>query len=212
MTIKQVAKYRLLLFVIFIPFITMGQSTLTVKYFGLTMHPFGDKSAALMPYKFDSKGRFVANFGGFIGYEKYVYEDFISAKIIQGIFTDCSGGLAGVTHIGLRGVLIDKKKQRLSFGVGPTFLYRDSWSRFGENYTSSGFFNEYHSNNLGDIQWKLFFIGFEFEYDYLLNQKNDLSLSFTPGVPMACIFSIGVKHWFSKDFKKTLQFVIPDKN
>jgi hypothetical protein len=208
---RIVKKVQWLLFIVFSPFMIMGQSTITVKYFGCTIHPFGDKSAALMPYKFDNKGRFVANFGGFIGYEKYIYEDFISAKIIQGIFTDCSGGLAGVTHIGLRGVLIDKKKHRLSFGIGPAFLYRNSWSRFGEDYTSSGFFNEYHSRHVGDVQWKFFYVGFEFEYDYLLNQKNDLSVSFTPGVPMACIFSVGVKHWFSKDFKRTLKFVIPDK-
>lgn len=190
----------------------MSQSTLTVKYFGLTIHPFGDKAAALMPYKADSRGVFIANFGGFVGYEKYIYEDFISAKIIQGVFTDCSGGLAGATHIGLRGVLIDRKKHRLSFGLGPTLIYRDSWNRFGERYTSSGFFNEYYSRSIGDIQWKFFYFGFEFEYDYLINSKNDLSVSFTPGVPMACIFSVGLKHWFSKDFKKTLKLAKPRKN
>jgi hypothetical protein len=206
----MVKKISCILLVAMLPILAIGQSTVTVKYFGCTIHPFGDKSAALMPYKFDSKGRFIANFGGFIGYEKYIYEDFISAKIIQGIFTDCSGGLAGVTHLGLRGVLIDKNKHRFSFGIGPVFLYRDSWSRFGERYTPSGFFNEYHSGTLGDVQWKFFYFGFEFEYDYLLNQENDLSFSFTPGLPMACVFSVGVKHWFSKDFKKTLKFAIPD--
>lgn len=189
----------------------MAQSTLTVKYFGLTIHPFGDKSAALMPYKADNRGVFIANFGGFIGYERYIYEDFISAKIIQGVFTDCSGGLAAATHIGLRGVLIDRKKHRLSFGVGPTLIYRDSWSRFGERYTSSGFFNEHYYKSIGEIQWKFFYTGLEFEYDYLINSKNDLSVSFTPGIPMACIFSIGVKHWFSKDFKKSLKLARPSR-
>lgn len=201
-------KFVIILFWL-IPMVVSAQSTLTVKYFGLTIHPFGDRSAALMPYKLDDRGVFVSNFGGFIGYEKYIYEDFISAKIIQGVFTDCSGGLAGVTHFGLRGILIDRKKHRLSFGAGPTFLYRDSWSRFGESYKPSGFFNEYHSSHIGDIQWKFFYIGFEFEYDYLINPKNDLSISFTPGVPMACIFSVGVKHWFNKDFKKTLKLAGP---
>jgi len=208
---KMFIKKHILPVIFALPFWAKGQSTVTLKYFGLTMHPFGDNSAELMPYKLDKRAQFVLNFGGFAGYEKYIYEDFISAKIIQGVFTDCSGGLAGFTHIGLRGVLIDKKKHRLSFGLGPTLLYRDSWRRFGEEYTPSGFFNEYHSSHLGDLQWKFFIVGFEFEYDYLLNRKNDLSLSFTPGIPMACIFSVGIKHWFSKDFKKHIKLAGPGK-
>jgi hypothetical protein len=200
---------RILFFCAGFPSAIAAQNTLTVKYFGLTIHPFGDRSAALMPYKLDQKGVYVCNFGGFIGYEHYIYEDYISAKIIQGVFTDCSGGLAGATHIGLRGVLIDRKKHRLSFGVGPTLLYRDSWSRFGERYKPSGFFNESYFPHTGDVQWKFFYAGLEFEYDYLINKQNDLSVSFTPGIPMACIFSFGVKHWFSKDFKKRLKLAGP---
>jgi hypothetical protein len=191
-----------------IPFALMGQSTLTVKYFGLTVHPFGDNSAALMPYKLDNDAKYVLNAGGFIGYERYIYEDFLALKCIQGVFTDCSGGLAGVSHFGVRGVLIDTKSHRLSFGLGPALLYRDSWYRFGGRYQSAGFFNDYKSRNLGDIQWKLFFLAFEFEYDHSINHNNDLSLSFTPGIPMACVLSIGLKHWFSKDFKKNYKLAL----
>ncbi|TND07725.1 MAG: hypothetical protein FD123_3044 [Bacteroidetes bacterium] len=79
-------------------------------------------------------------------------------------------------------------------------MYRDSWTRFGERYTTSGFFNEYHSRTLGDIQWKFFYVVGEFEYDVRLNDKTDFSLSFTPGMPMAITFAAGVKYWLNKDF------------
>lgn len=200
---------RATIVLLFFTVLLQAQETVTLKYFGLTMHPFGDNSATLEPFRLDDHARFVANFGGFAGYEKFVWEDIVSVKIIQGVFTDCSAGLAGLTHVGVRGVLLDRKKQRLSFGIGPVFMYRDSWRRFGGRYTPSGFFNETHTQLFGDVQWKLFPAGFEFEYDVQLNDKTDFSASFTPGVPLACIFSVGVKYWLSKDFREKVKLVRP---
>lgn len=189
-----------------------AQDVVTLKYFGLTIHPFGDRTAALQPYKLDKKARFVMNFGGFAGYEHYVWRDLVSVKAIQGVFSDCSGGLAGISHIGVRGLLADNEKHRLMVGAGPAIMYRDSWARFGERYTPSGFFNNYHSRNLGDIQWKFFPLVMEFEYDYRVGEKTDLSVSFTPGLPMALTFSVGVKYWFRKDFEPApVKIVRPSK-
>ncbi|NOQ71641.1 MAG: hypothetical protein GQ574_06555 [Crocinitomix sp.] len=184
-----------------------AQETLTVKFFGLAIHPFGDPTANLQPFKLDKKARFVLNAGLFVGYEKYLYKDIFSVKIIQGITTDCSNGLASISHIGARLLLFKTKKHRIHFGIGPTFIVRESWNRFGDEYTSSGFFNEYDSKKLGELQWKLIPYGFEFEYDYSFSDINQLSFSFTPGIP-ATTLSVGWKHWFNwKDYNEPKIFI-----
>jgi len=194
--------------VLFLTVSVQGQSAFTVKYFGLTVHPFGDKTADLQPYKLDKHARFVLNFGAFAGYERFVYKDFVSVKVIQGAFTDCSAGWASVTHLGVRLLLLRNEKHRLYFGVGPTFLVRNSWTRFGDRYTSSGYFNESDTRMLGDVQWKFIPYGCEFEYDYRFTERDYLSVSFTPGIPLACTFAIGWKHWLTiREFDYTKLYV-----
>lgn len=189
---------------------SFGQETLTIKYFGLTIHPFGDASAHLQPNKLDKNARFVVNTGLFVGYEKFLYEDLFSLKVIQGITTDCSNGLASISHFGARVLLMKTKKHRVYFGIGPTLIVRESWTRFGDDYESSGFFNEYNSKRFGPLQWKFIPYGLEFEYDYYFSDKNQLSLSFTPGVP-ATTFSIGWKHWFNLKAFDPYKVYIPRK-
>ncbi len=174
-----------------------AQSTFTLKYFGMTIHPFGDPTAHLQPFKLDDRARFVANFGGFAGYEKFVYRDLVSVKAIGGLFSDCSGGWATVAHLGPRLNLLKCKKHKVYVGVGPTLILRNSWTRFGESYTSSGFFNVSQTKRYGDIQWKFVPYGLEFEYDYAITERDQFSVSFTPGVPLAMIFSFGWKHWIT---------------
>lgn len=206
--LAQKKKHTLILLIglLFLSSPIKAQSTFTVKYFGLTVHPFGDPTANLQPFKLDRNARFVANFGLFVGYEKFIYKDFISLKILQAGFTDCSGGAAGFSHIGVRVVAYDKGKHFGSIGFGPVFLYRESWSRFGEEYVSSGYFKE-RQTKYGPVQYKFIPYGLDLEYDYELNEKNSLSFSMTPGVPMAIIFSVGWKHWFNKkeeSYKKVI--------
>ena len=184
------------------------QETLTLKYFGLTIHPLGDKTAYLQPNKLDKNAHFVANVGLFIGYEKYLYEDFFSLKLIQGFVSDCSNGFASVTHFGPRVALLRREKHRIYFGIGPTLIVRDSWNRFGDAYESSGYFNETYSPRMGELQWKLVPYAFEFEYDFAFTPDNQLSISLTPGVP-AMILSVGWKHWFHLREYDELKLFIP---
>lgn len=189
-----------------------AQSTFTLKYFGLTIHPAGDPTAHLQPYKLDDKARFVMNFGGFAGYEKFIYEDLVSVKVIQGLFTDCSAGFASVTHLGPRLNLLKLKKHKVYIGVGPTLIVRNSWTRFGESYTSSGYFNVAETQRFGDVQWKFIPYGLEFEYDYAITERDQFSVSFTPGVPLAMIFSFGWKHWITtKEYDKYKVYIPRDK-
>jgi hypothetical protein len=187
---------------------SFAQDAITIKYFGLTVHPAGDKTAHLQPNKLDKNARFVVNTGVFLGYEKFVYQDIISVKFIQGLLSDCSNGFASVSHIGVRARLFQTPKFRFYVGAGPALLVRDSWHRFGEAYTSSGYFNEAYSERFGEIQWKFAPIAIELEYDYVFNPRNQLSLSFTPGIPTAMLFSIGWKHWLHvKEFDQSKPYL-----
>lgn len=201
-------KKLLFLFLLSAPVFSDAQSCITLRYFGFTIHPFGDDQASLQPYKVDKTAHLVLNFGGFAGYEKYVYEDMLSVKAMQGIFIDCSGGLAGFTHIGTRNVLLKKKKHRVMFGIGPTLYYREDWKRFPD-YRDSKLFHRANTKAFGSVQYYLFWYGIELEYDYTLNDRTDFNFGFTPGAPLALTFSFGIKYWISKDFKIRERFVIP---
>lgn len=171
-----------------------AQTAFSFRYFGLTVHPFGDQTAEIQPYKLDRNARFVLNFGGFASVDHYVYKDLVAITAMQGCFTDCSGGLAGFTHIGVRALVIDRGKHRLLLGLGPMFYYREDWNRF-EAYEDKGFFNRYHSRNIGDIQWHLFPCAGEFAYHYRLSEHVDVNVGFTPGIPLAMSLSGGITYW-----------------
>jgi hypothetical protein len=188
-----------------------AQQAITVKYFGLTIHPVGDPMADLQPNKLDPDAHVVANTGIFLGYEKFVYEDLVSVKVIQGILGDCSNGLATVSHLGIRGALLKTEKHRVYLGIGPTLVVRDSWNRFGDRYESSGYFNDAYSERLGELQWKFIPYGFELEYDYVFTKKDQLSVSFTPAVPLAGLLSVGWKHWFNVKEYSDLKLYTPRK-
>lgn len=187
-----------------------SQSNWSLKYFGLTIHPFGDASAEIQPYKLDENAFFVLNFGGYAGYEKFIWNDFISIKFKQGLFTDCSAGWMGVSHIGLQMKLLEGGKHRLSFGAGPTLIYRESWTRF-DFYEKNPFWNYHTSNRLGEVQWRTILYGCEFVYDYRIGEKLELSTGFTPGFPMAFTFSFGVKYWISRDYEQKYLLARPKR-
>ncbi|MCB9261496.1 MAG: hypothetical protein H6607_03910 [Flavobacteriales bacterium] len=185
-----------------------AQSAFTLKYFGLTSHPKGDPTAELQPNKLDKNARLVVNVGAIGGYEKFVFKDLYSVKVMQGFLADCSNGFMSVSHIGARVMLYKDDKHRINFGIGPTFVFRESWNRFGSKYTSSGFFNEYTTKKGKEWQWKFVWYAFELEYDYCFNQKDNFSISLIPVFPLALISNFGWKHWIEyKEYDKTRIYV-----
>ena len=184
----------------------MAQSSFTAKYYGLTVHPFGDPTAHLQPRKLDKNAVFVLNHGLFVGYERFVYKELVSVKFIQGFLQDCSKGFASVTHLGVRATLYQTDKHRFIFGIGPTLIARESWSRFGKQYISSNFFNEHEHPKFGPIQWRFITYGIDLEYDYCISEKNNISISLTPGFPLANIVSVGWKHWITPLTKDPILF------
>lgn len=176
---------------------------MSLKFMGLTIHPTGDRTAYLQPYKLDRNAYFVMNFGGVLGYERFLWQDVISVKALQALFADCSAGLASVTHVAVRGTFLDRGRHRLSIGFGPAFMVRQDWGRL-PGYEPSGYFNQSTWGLLGPVQWKFFWYGVEMEYDVQLSDRLDFSASFVPGLPMAITLGLGLKYWFERDYKEKI--------
>ena len=102
-------KIKFLFLFIFIGIILSAQTCVTLRYFGLTVHPGGDQTAQLQPYKLDKHAIVVANFGGFVYVDHYLKNDRVALTLMQGCFTDCSAGFGGFTHIGIRFRMFDKE-------------------------------------------------------------------------------------------------------
>jgi hypothetical protein len=178
-------------------------SNVSLKFLGFTIHPFGDRTANLQPYKLDKNARFVMNFGGVLGYERFIFEDVVSIKGLQAVFADCSAGLASVTHAAVRGTFLNRNGHRLSLGFGPALIIRQDWARLPD-YQSSGFMNTGYLEPFGPIQWKIFWYGIEMEYDWKMSEHLDFSASLTPGVPMAITMGFGLKYWFERDYREKI--------
>ena len=64
----------------------MAQDNVGIKFFGLSFHPKSEReNAHLMPNKLDKNAYFVMNFGVELMYEKFIFEDIFSVKVIFGL-------------------------------------------------------------------------------------------------------------------------------
>ena len=173
-----------------------AQSTISIKYLGLTVHPLGDESAHLQPLKLDKNAWFVLNIGTMMSYEKFVYRDLLSIKVMQGLFKDCSLKTMSVTSLTVKALIFENNKNRFYIAMGPAYLIRDSWTDYADDYVASGFWKVKNTERFGSVQYRMVG-GLDLEYDRILNEKHSISISLTPGFPMASIFSFGWKYWMN---------------
>jgi len=184
---------RLVLFVagLLLSLNTLAQNNVGLKYFGLSIHPKGEKdNAFLMPHKLDKEAYLVLNIGGVLSYEHFIYKDILSIKVAQALYADCAARTGGFSHIGLRGRILKTGKHLVSGGIGPTLVYRRSWLEL-EGYKNQ---NRFKGNK--DSQWQYLFLwyGGEFEYKYAISKALDFSASFVPGYPDLMSLSLGVNY------------------
>jgi len=161
-----------------------------VKFFGLSIHPFGALNTQHMPLKFDKKGLFVLNLGAELCIEYFIYKDVISIKFIQALYADCVQKLGGFTHLGLRGRIFEIDRHSLYGGIGPTFIYRKNWYTLEDYDDSFSFFKGGPENTW---QYRFLWYGGEFEYIFAINEKWGLSTSFVPGFPDLVNFAFGFR-------------------
>jgi len=177
----------------------IAQNNLGFKFFGLSIHPKGEKeNAFLMPNKLDKNGYFVMNLGGEVMYENFIYHEFLSIKIIQALYADCAERLGGFSHIGLRAIVFKNNKHILSGGIGPTLIYRRSW------YELEGYINKNRFKGNSTAKWQYLFLwyGGEFEYKFIIKKRFDFAISFVPGYPDLISLSIGFSYKFTKEKSK----------
>lgn len=185
---KKIILCLMLILCIIYPAKIFSQDNIGVKLFGLSIHPKGAVNSHLMSNKLDKNGYLVLNFGLEFIYEKFLYKDIVSAKIIQALYTDCATRLGGFTHIGIRARIIKKGKHNLYGGIGPTIVYRRNWFELNE-YIHEGTFKGGKNNN-----WQYLFLwyGGEFEYKYTMTDKFDFSVSLVPGYPDLISLAFGI--------------------
>lgn len=162
----------------------------SLKFFGLSLHPYGDENAHLMPLNPDKKGYLVLNTGGVIGHEIQIARSKFSVKTLQALYADCATQTAGFSHIGFRTIILNKGKHLFTGGLGPTLIFRRNWHRLPE-YKPSGFFN----GEQGDSwQHKMLWYGGELEYHYSFSEKFAFSVTFVPGFPNIMNLSTGIRY------------------
>lgn len=167
----------------------IAQDNIGVKFFGLSIHPKGEKeNAFLMPNKLDKDAYLVMNFGAELMYEKFLYKDVISAKIVQALYADCAEKLGGFSHIGIRIKIAKNEEHSFYGGIGPTLVYRKNWQKI------EGYVNPNKFQGEADDNWQYLFLwyGGELEYKYVITDKLDFSVSFVPGYPDLMSLAFGV--------------------
>jgi hypothetical protein len=168
---------------------TFAQDNIGIKFFGLSIHPKGEKdNSFLMPNKLDKNAYLVMNFGAELMYEKFLYKDIVSMKVVQALYADCAEKLGGFSHIGIRAKIFKIGKHSLSGGIGPTLVYRRNWQEM------NGYINPNRFKGDVNEKWQHLFLwyGGEFEYKYKISDKIDFSASFIPGYPDLMSLAVGV--------------------
>lgn len=168
-----------------------AQDNFGVKFFGLSVHPKGEKeNAFLMPRRLDLDGYAVLNIGGVLSYEKFVVRDILSVKVASALYADCAAQLGGFEHIGVRAKIFKTQRHSLYGGIGPTLIFRENWLRL------SGYKNLNRFRGDLDDRWQYLFLwyGGEFEYKYNLTKQYHFALSFVPGYPDLMSISFGLHY------------------
>ena len=172
----------------------IAQDNIGIKYFGLSIHPKGEKkNSFLMPNKLDKYAYLVMNFGAELIYEKFIYKDILSVKAVQAIYADCAEKFGGFSHIGFRAKIFKIGKHSLNGGIGPTLVFRENWQKI------NGYVNPNRFKGDKNEKWQYLFLwyGGEFEYKYVLSTSIDFSVSFVPGYPDLMSIAFGVNFKFS---------------
>jgi len=190
-------------------FTSVAQSNIGVKFFGLSIHPKGEQdNAFLMPRKLDENGYLVMNLGGMLTYEKFIWKDHLSVKVVSAVYADCADRLGGFGHIGLRGKIFKWKKHSIYGGIGPTVVLRRSWKEL------QGYVDLYRFRDGPVAHWQYLFLwyGGEFEYKCSFTENWDFAATFVPGYPDLMSLSFGVHYKMSPNkVNRSLRNFDPNK-
>jgi hypothetical protein len=189
-------KQAILLGLIFITgtSVSPAQSTLIFEFTGIG-HPFDKKNIASFENKADANGNLIIEPGIYLTYESYIKKNYVSLQIVQGLYSDAAGQLAGFTQFGYRNRFFHKWRNAFSISFGPTLLYRDDWNNISEYVPQKGWFQN------GDWQTRWTLAG-ELEYNYFLSKRGDLAVSLTFNYEYLGLgFWVGYRYWIQTKVK-----------
>ena len=141
-------------------------------------------------YNLSDSGWLAMGAGGIGGVDFYNSNRSLGIRFMQGVYEDCAGLLSGFTHIGFRHRIMNLKNHNLNWGIGPTYIYRESWRRF-PTYGGHWLLEEH-----GDIESAFILWGGEFEYNYKIKENIEFSASIMPAIPAIIMMGFGVKVWY----------------
>ncbi|MDQ3001720.1 MAG: hypothetical protein M3Y08_10725 [Fibrobacterota bacterium] len=164
---------------------------LGVNYYALTFHPGG--GGAEYPRQFDDKAYWVLQVGG-EAYADYYLKPWFLLRGAGSLYKDCADVWAGFAHFGFR--FNWNLAQRLAFriGIGPSFLWRESWLGVVDRYRADAFFGRPKKTDRFQSAW----IGYggNLEAEYKVTPRLGLIYSVVPGFPLVVTNSLGLRAGF----------------
>lgn len=160
---------------------------LSFQYLGLTYHPDGGTTPEIYPLKLDKKAYFDVNVGLAVNLDYSLNKHFF-LRLTSSLYKDCAFVTAGCFHAGPR-TQLNWKKNRINFGIGPIFSYREDWHQFPE-YQTDDFYGDRIS---GKWQYRFFPCAVQFEYLRRLNEHLEFQYSIVPGAPLVITSLFGIR-------------------
>lgn len=146
--------------------------------------------------RLSSDGRFVITPGLEVYFDRDLGDAPLGLDVLRlslAGYLDSVDHLAGYAAILPRWEFTLKKKLRLSFGVGPTLIFREDWNSV-PGYRDDGFYNT-SDRFLPGYQYKLI-IGGDLDVQYQLTPRLQGVWSIVPGIPYVITQSLGLRWGF----------------
>ena len=175
-------------FLVLFTFPCRAQWFVGIKLMGVSIHTDDNANCHLYQNCLGKRKRVAFHLGLALTTE-YKFNNWFSMKVDQAAFRDCAGKFAGMSMFNLRYTQDLGKAGDASVGFGPFFYYRKSWFSL-DGYADDGYFKESANKKW---QTKFVWYGGEFEYNYPLNERLDISTNILPGIPVVIAVASGVR-------------------
>lgn len=161
------------------------------NYYALTYHPGG--GGAEYPRQFDDKAFWVLQVGA-EAYGDYYLTPWFLLRATGSLYKDCADVWAGFGHFGFRLEWEPAPPVALRIGIGPSFLWRESWLGVVKRYHADGFFGRPASGDRFQSAWILY--GGNLEAEWKIRPGLGLLYSVVPGFPFVITSSLGLRKSF----------------
>ncbi len=169
----------------------LNRFALGANYYALTYHPGG--GGAVYPRQFDSEAYWVLQVGAEAYADRYVTQWFL-LRGSASLYRDCADVWAGFAHFGFRINWAPSTRFALRIGIGPSFLWRESWLGQVPRYRSDAFFGRPKSTDRFQTAW--IWYGGNIDAEVKLGRGWGLVYSLVPGYPFVITSSLGLRTGF----------------